>query len=303
VEGVLGLLAGSAHNKGLQMTSSVHCDIPASVRGDPVRLRQVLLNLVGNAVKFTSAGEVVVSARQERQTEDDVVLAFEVRDTGIGMSPELQARLFQPFTQGDGSTTRRYGGTGLGLAICHELVALMGGSISAESRLGVGSCFRFSVRCKRSTAAATSARPSAPGPPAGIERRPSCRASILLVEDNPVNEKLAEAILRKAGHDVTICRTGAQALAVLAEATFDLVLMDCQMPEMDGWTATREIRRREAGTRRHQVVIALTASAMAGDREECLRSGMDDYLAKPFRAMDLLGALDTWLPRTRPPWA
>jgi PAS domain S-box-containing protein len=441
VEEVLEVLAEPAQRKNIELASLAYQDVPVTVAGDPVRLRQVLTNLIGNAIKFTHTGEILVTTRLLEQAAGTTVLAFEIRDTGIGMSPEVQQRLFTAFTQGDGSTTRRYGGTGLGLAICRKLVELMGGEITVDSRVGAGSVFRFTVRFKPGQMSGASrveadllhglrvlvvddnetnrrildvrtrqwglrpvlveggsralemlreaAQSGAPfdlaildmcmpdmdglqlaglirsdpmlagtrlvmlssllqlrqveaARQAGIaiyltkpvgERKllaclvDACRpaserappsltpeatrskalsaahggepsplqARILLAEDNVINQRLARLILEKAGCTLTVRANGREALKALAEGPYDLVLMDCQMPEMDGYAATREIRRLEAGTGRHLPVVALTAGAMAGDREACLAAGMDDYVSKPFRSEQLLSTLFTWL--------
>ncbi|HTE06889.1 MAG TPA: response regulator, partial [Planctomycetota bacterium] len=457
VESVLELLAEGAQRKGIELASMAYQDVPAVVSGDPVRLRQVLVNLVGNALKFTESGEVIVTVRLQARTDGDVSLLFEVRDTGIGMSPEVQARLFQSFSQGDGSTTRRYGGTGLGLAICRRLVELMGGEIRVESRPGHGSRFTFGITfqraaesdvpvgpqatlgglsvlvvddnatnrrilemrtrcwgmtpaladggiaalellreraaagqpfdvaildmcmpgmdgltlavairadpliagtpmimlssmmlhdqartareagfsasltkpageaklfrclsevCGRATAPASvplldrpaaqharpasgtraaSAAPAAAPSPARVPRKPG---RVLLVEDNLINQRIARQLLEKDGYEVAVAANGREALEALAQGEFRLVLMDCQMPEMDGFEATREMRQRETGTGRRVPVIALTAGAMSGDRETCLQAGMDDYITKPFHAADLLPVVARWFEAT-----
>jgi len=463
VQDVLELLAEGAQRKGVELACLVDSEVPAALRGDPVRLRQILVNLVGNAIKFTPAGEVVVTVRTAGESTDSVTLLFEVRDTGIGMTPDVQERLFQPFTQGDGSTTRRYGGTGLGLAICKKLVSLMGGNIAADSRPGAGSVFSFTARLllaagssvgsdpgreplqgrrvlvvddnatnrrilelqtrrwgmlpalaadgeaaltllrqaaragtpfdvaildlcmpgmdgaqlaaaisadamlattpllllssigqrsqlevagdlcfaaclskpvnetklrqclehvcgagrvgpvepSKETAALDPAEPALPlasgatrpaaagraaeltpqGPTAATG---SARARVLLVEDNAINQRVAAAILHRAGYEVEIRSNGVLALAALEQQRFDVVLMDCHMPELDGFATTLELRRREAHAGQRVPVIALTAGAMAEDREACLRAGMDDYLSKPFRADDLLQMVERW---------
>jgi PAS domain S-box-containing protein len=439
VQEVLELLADSAHRKQVELVGACDDTVPPFVHCDPVRLRQVLLNLVGNAIKFTAAGEVSVTAKTVAGDAGDHVLTFAIRDTGIGMSPATLDKLFRPFAQGDGSITRRFGGTGLGLAICAKLVGLMDGQISVTSEPGAGSTFQFSVRCGTALAAsrqhdqgaaqalrdkrvlivddnatnrrilelmsrkwgmhpvtvdggvhavdavraaiaagqpfdlgiidmcmpdmdgqhlAVALRDECPGlrmplvlltslvqrnlpgtaaeagfaaclaKPIGEARLLQCvidvcvtrprtepkgsavpaanatatappAARILLVEDNPINQRVAGAMLRKQGHHVVTCRDGREALEALGASAFDLVLMDCQMPVMDGHAATREIRQREAATGVRIPVIALTADAMPGDRDACLQSGMDDYLSKPFREGDLLRVLTTWIASSR----
>ncbi|MCB9898622.1 MAG: response regulator [Planctomycetes bacterium] len=437
---VLDLLGESADRKGLELIGTLDPDVPRHVRGDPVRLRQVLINLVGNAIKFTETGEVVVTGWLVSSSPAGDRLGFAVRDTGPGMNPEVQGRLFRAFTQGDGSTSRRFGGTGLGLAICRKLVEMMDGSISVESELGKGStvCFEVLFAASRDAVldgsppvdalaglrmlvvddnatnrrivtgwagswgmratgaedggralallrhaaesgdpfdlalldlclpdmdgiqlgahvrgdpllagvelvllsslmqqrqaaheacfAAHLAKPLSddklfrcltkalgpgdeadgllprgevgqPEPPASTDddacaaRPGSC---VLLVEDNKVNQRVARSILERAGYGVTVCGDGRQALEVLLAGSFDVVLMDCQMPEMNGFEATRELRVREQAAGRRVPVVALTAGAMEGDRQECLDAGMDDYLSKPFQAEDLLRVVGRW---------
>ncbi len=429
VEEAVDLLAERSHDKGLELASVIHPAVPTAVCGDPGRLRQVLVNLVSNAVKFTDSGEVVVSTLLVEDEEDGMVVRFEVSDTGIGIAPEHQSGMFASFSQADASTTRRYGGTGLGLAICKRLVELMGGQMGVKSEPGRGSIFWFTARLGRATGElvdAASGPPSLNGhstlvvddnatnrtileqmvrswglrvssadgglsglamlreaamrgdpysfvlldyhmpdanglevaraiagdpaiaemhilllsssadrvqvrhepdvriaahltkpvrqsqlydslatvmdkaSPAGETPAPAApaRASasqVLLAEDNPVNQKVAVRMLEKMGCSVDVAGTGAAAVRAVAEGSYAAVLMDCQMPEMDGFEATAEIRRLEAGTR-HTPVIALTASAMVGDRERCLAGGMDDYLSKPLRDTDLAAVLSRWLP-------
>jgi two-component system, sensor histidine kinase and response regulator len=401
------------------------------VRGDPTRLRQVLVNLVSNAVKFTAAGEVVLIARPVSTGVETESVRFEVSDTGIGIAPEDQARMFDPFSQADASTTRRFGGTGLGLAISKQLIDLMGGELGLDSEVDRGSTFWFEIPLARERSGQTegpsrlpdlealhalivddnatnrlilreqlsswgvhpdeardgsealdimreaAARGEAydlavldlnmPGMdglelartigaepaiaaarlfllsssgrvtrdvseaaglsgaltkpvrqselfnclitglrPAAAEPEPqpaitatqetrNARGNVLLVEDNAMNQLVATRIVGKLGYRVEVAENGREALTVLAEQPFDAVFMDCQMPEMDGYEATREIRHREAQTGGHMPIIAMTAAAMDGDREACLAAGMDDYITKPIRAEDIDGALDRWL--------
>jgi PAS domain S-box-containing protein len=430
VEEAVGLLAEKAGAKGLELICHVEAPSPCWLRGDPGRLRQVLLNLAGNAIKFTERGEVVVSARLEEQGAATAVVRCEVRDTGAGIPAEVQPRLFGSFTQADSSTTRRFGGTGLGLAISKRLVVLMGGEIGLASEPGRGSAFRFAVRlakgeaappaprrdeslrglhvlvvddnatnrtvltrtlagwglraaeaaggaealaalrsageafalalldfrmpemdglelarqikadpalagvrlimltslglrgqrelalaagvdgylvkpvrlsqlydCLVTVLAATGSMPSAPArPAAGSERRPPPAAHgprVLLAEDNAVNQALALRLLQKLGCRVDVVGNGRDAVAAVARADYALVFMDCQMPEMDGYEATAAIRQGEAGARRLPI-IALTASAMQGDREACLAAGMDDYLSKPLGLRDMERMLRRW---------
>ncbi|MGH8529700.1 MAG: CHASE domain-containing protein [Nevskiales bacterium] len=294
-----GVLAEHAQAKGLQFTSSVDAAVPRHLRGDPTRLQQVLTNLLSNAVKFTDHGEIVVSAMLERETETDVVVRIAVRDTGIGLSGEAQQRLFQPFTQADGSTSRKYGGTGLGLVISKQLTELMHGKLGVESLPGRGSTFWFTARLGKVV--------SGTQPGVGIvsaKATKSRRASrkrwrILVVDDNAVNRKVARLQLEKLGLGADTANDGREALDILQRETYDLIFMDCQMPKLDGYDTTAEIRRRENGSR-HTWIIALTAHAMRGDREQCLASGMDDYLAKPVNLDTLSAALTRFESKSAP---
>ncbi len=431
VREVLGSFAEDANAKGLELLCLIRHDVPNALRGDPGRLRQVLTNLVGNAVKFTEKGEVVLRVTLAESAEESALVRFEVRDTGIGIDAELKPRLFQSFVQADGSTSRRYGGTGLGLAISRRLVALMGGSIDVESRPGHGSTFWFTVRLARQTQVTTAPPPSArlagrrvlvvddnatnrqilrhqlgywglrvtaveSGPKAlaqlqqaaaagagyelaildmkmpemdglalaraikqdaalagarlvlltsfgqrghgaeaariGIaayltkpvdeadlydclvevldearraphlvtrhslrEQRPAISAHVLVAEDNEVNQKVAAKILERLGYGVELAENGKEALAACARRRYDAVLMDGQMPGMDGYEATRRIRQRETRGARRVPIIAMTASAMKGDREKCIDAGMDDYVSKPVTPEALAAVLRKWV--------
>jgi signal transduction histidine kinase/CheY-like chemotaxis protein len=265
--------AEEARAKGLDLTCQVAPDVAGERRGDPVRLRQALTNLLANAVKFTTRGGIAVRALFEA---NDVV-RFEVQDSGVGISPEAQSRLFQSFSQADGSTSRRYGGTGLGLAIAKRLAELMGGAVGVDSSPGKGSRFWFTARLP---AVAGGARPM----PALVELplpvfAAAPRGRVLVAEDNPVNQKVDVGFLVALGYQADVVGTGRAAVTACLEQAYDAILMDCQMPDLDGYEATAAIRARES-TRRTPIV-ALTASAMKGDREKCLAAGMDDYLTKP----------------------
>jgi PAS domain S-box-containing protein len=438
VSEVLDLLADGAHQKGLELACMIDTSVPRLVLGDPVRLRQIVMNLLGNAIKFTLEGEVVVAISAATPGDGTVQLAIEVRDTGIGMSEEVRASLFQAFVQGDGSTTRQFGGTGLGLIISFTLAENMGGGITVQSEQGVGSCFRADVVLK--PAANTHPPTEAPAlrdlsvlivddnetqrsilqqltsswdmkptlaehgeqalqllaeralagspfdvaiidlhmpgmdgqeviaslradplllttqlvlvspladrnrlledgalsnavslikpvaehkllaclldlscersqprevpPPQPVQapsgqdqpaRKITRSARVLLVEDNLVNQKIARALLTKEGYDVTVRCNGEEALQAVTAWSFDLVLMDCQMPVLDGFEATRRIRAQEADSGSRLPIIALTANAMSGDRQRCLAAGMDDHVTKPFRGRDLVKAIETLL--------
>ena len=433
VEGVATNLAERAHSKQLELVTQIDDDVPRMAQGDPSRLRQVLTNLVSNAIKFTHEGEVVVRVSLDGKPAKDgsCRVRFEVRDTGVGITEEARRALFQPFTQADGSTTREYGGTGLGLAISRQLVTLMGGEIDLESEAGAGSAFWFTIRCGHSNASheehlgnladldgkrilivddnetnrrillhqvgAWNAEGTAVagGPEALVALRGACAADqpydlalldmqmpemtglelalameadedlratrrliltslgspipqhearraglsgdihkpirmehlgdlmvaalerapslpeiaaalpakgpapipngrrVLLVEDNPVNQRVAQRTIEKLGYAVSVAADGNEALDVLETARFDLVLMDCQMPVLDGFETTREIRRRE-GVSRRTPIVAMTANALSGDRERCIDAGMDDYLSKPFKVDHLRRVLADW---------
>ncbi|MFB3827157.1 MAG: ATP-binding protein [Bryobacteraceae bacterium] len=276
-----------AAQKGVAMRRAIAEGTPEWVLGDALRLRQVLLNLAGNAVKFTDAGVVEVRVEPVRLEEDVAELRFTVMDTGIGIPPEKHQSIFEAFVQADGSTARRYGGTGLGLAICTRLVARMDGRIWVESEPGRGSSFHFT---------AVFGRAAAPGPEsaaaeAGIVPRRALR--ILLAEDNPINQRLARAILEKHGHSVVVAPDGVEAVRAMENGAFDVVLMDVQMPGMDGLEATRILRAREAHTGGHVPILAMTAHAMRSDEARCRAAGMDGYIAKPVRAAELVERIET----------
>jgi signal transduction histidine kinase/ActR/RegA family two-component response regulator len=298
-----------AQPKHLTLGCQILPDVPDQLRGDPGRLRQLIVNLVGNAIKFTKQGEVTVRVTNERSAPaGETVLHFAVADTGIGIAPEKQRGIFEAFTQADSSMTRKYGGTGLGLAISSRLVALMGGRIWVESEVGHGSTFHFTARFlspkekeqgnrrQLETPAATlrsQAQPVEQGQPklpGAAASRPALK--ILLAEDNRVNQVLVTRLLERCGHMVFVAESGKAALDAALQQAFDLVLMDVQMPDMDGLTATAAIREHEKASRKHVTIIALTAHAMAGDKERFLRAGMDSYLAKPLRPEQLMAVVD-----------
>ena len=289
VSGVMSIFAGEAPRRGNVMVAEIAGDVPERILSDAGRIRQVLLNLVGNASKFTEQGRIALRVGVERAEGEQSRIRFEVSDTGPGIREEQQEQIFDPFTQADGSMSRRFGGTGLGLAICKRLVERMDGRIGVRSQLGKGSLFWFSIPLQQPKSEAVAAA----GPRARVRTLPGLR--VLLAEDNPVNAKLAAALLGRLGCVTEVVGNGRKALEALARERFDVVLMDCQMPELDGLEATREIRRRE-GDGPRLPVVALTANAMPGDRERCLEAGMDGYLAKPFRIDDLLAALEPFVP-------
>ena len=282
VKNVIELMTIRAQSKGLKILSSLGPDVPACLRGDPHRLRQLLLNLVSNAIKFTEKGEVAVELSCATETDGRVELHCAVRDTGIGLADDVQQKLFQPFTQADSSTTRRFGGTGLGLAICRQLVELMGGKIGVTSVERKGATFWFKVPLVKGPVASCDGVPEIRSA-SGIVEFP-CRQPlrVLLVEDDRTNQRIAAAQLGKLGCKVEIVNNGRAAVSAWERAPFDMIFMDCQMPEMDGFEATRKIRALEKErSDRATAIVAMTASAMPGDRENCLASGMDDYISKP----------------------
>ncbi len=280
----------AAATKGLGFSLTLDPQLPRWVAGDPVRLKQIALNLVSNAVKFTEAGAISAQASLVKRSEDGkILLKFAVSDTGIGIAPEAQARLFQNFTQAEASTTRQYGGTGLGLSISKRLAEMMNGSIGVESELDRGSTFSITVELKERQAPVTVLlQPSHPP----VRRQ---RGNILVAEDNPINQKVVKHLLTRLGFSVDIVENGAEAVnAFDREPAYDVILMDCQMPVMDGFEATRAIRRSPSG-RSGIPIVAVTANALVGEREKCLDSGMNDYLPKPISREHLEAVLARWV--------
>lgn len=296
IQEAIKIVQPAAVRKSLRLVTSIDPALPVTVRGDIVRLRQILLNLLSNAIKFTPRGKVELSVQLQPSSSDRHRLLFAVIDEGIGMTPEQQTRLFQPFMQAEASTTREFGGTGLGLAICKRLVEMMSGTICVQSRLGQGSAFCFTVNVWRSDSIP---RVNTGGAGRLETAHSSARhVRILLVEDNHINQKVALAMLKKIGFEADIATNGIEALDVLNDRDYDLVLMDCRLPEMDGFETTRRLRAR-GGHCAHLPVVAMTANAFAEDREACLAAGMNDYLSKPVREHDLRAKLDQWLPAVR----
>ena len=291
LDGIRDVGGVRAAEKGIRLSVAASPDMPGELVGDALRVSQVLINLVSNAVKFTERGEVAVSVSPRHRREDSLLALFEVRDTGIGMSREEVARIFRPFAQTDTSITRRYGGTGLGLVICKELVEMMGGKISVSSEPGRGSVFSFELLFRLPDAVLPAvARPEGGSAPA--VRLPGRR--VLLVEDNAINQEVATAILAEAGVEVGIAANGADAVREAAANRYDLILMDVQMPLMDGLEATRRIRALP-GLPADLPIIAVTAHAMRGDWEKSLAAGMNDHLTKPIDPRRLFAVLERWL--------
>jgi signal transduction histidine kinase/ActR/RegA family two-component response regulator len=284
----LAVVAPSAELRGLELERCVAEDLrQLVVVGDPQRLRQVLLNLLSNAVKFTERGYVRLDVSLVARSETSAEVQFAVRDTGIGVSAEKQDAIFEPFTQADSSTTRRFGGTGLGLSICNKLLALMNAKLQLNSEPGRGSTFSFTTRLPTTAAAESPARETLCRLPGSLKA-----LRILVAEDNAINQRVALRLLEGMGHQVDVALDGEQAVAAVERVEYDLVLMDCQMPKLDGFAATRAIRRLERG--RRIPIVAMTANAMSDDRQLCLEAGMDDFLAKPVskrQLFDLLEAL------------
>jgi PAS domain S-box-containing protein len=284
--------------RGLRLVTEVDAAVPAQVTGDGGRLHQVLVNLLGNAVKFSSQGDVRVDVAVDPSgpgattaSSDHCVLLFAVRDNGIGIPPEKHRVIFEAFTQADASTTRRYGGTGLGLAISASLVRMMGGRIWVESETGAGSTFYFTVRM--GVGGLTDGLAERGGVTGRVSPESGTRSlRLLLAEDNEVNQRIGVAMLRRLGHAVLVVENGRDAVEAARTGNFDAVLMDVQMPEMSGFDATHAIRAFERETGRHVHIIALTAHAMTGDRSRCLEAGMDDYLTKPLTIAALSDVLD-----------
>jgi CheY-like chemotaxis protein len=295
VEGTLHEFRLRAAQKDIQLTCHIEPEVPVRVVGDPVRIRQILVNLIGNAIKFTGHGGVTVRVSRIAQADGAIGLQLNVSDTGIGIAPEKQHIIFDPFTQADNSTTRQFGGTGLGLAITAQLVNLMGGTIRLESEVGKGSTFLVTLRLD-------AAEPVSGPEEAGLAEgeapthtlrppRESAKLHCLVVEDNQVNQLLAVRLLQKEGHSAVAAGTGMAALAALEREQFDVVLMDVQMPGMDGFETTGAIREKERRSGIHLPIIAMTAHAMEGDRQRCLEAGMDGYVTKPIRAGEFLAVL------------
>jgi CheY-like chemotaxis protein len=292
VKNAIGLVAHLAHGKGLNLTCRIEPDIAVRLVGDPTRLLQILLNLLNNALKFTARGEVSLTVAQLGETADNLTLRFAVRDTGIGISAETREKLFRPFIQADTSTTRQFGGTGLGLAICRKLVELMEGSMDLTSTPGEGSTFSFTLPFARqkpfcAVPDAVAAPVSAPFiVPEGVR--------VLLAEDNETNKMVAVRRLQKLGCQVDVANNGLEAVEAWRRDKYSIILMDCQMPQMDGYEATRKIRTLEADQNSSRTrIVAMTAGAMQGDRELCLAAGMDDYISKPVNETNLKNVLET----------
>lgn len=298
-EEVAGLVAEGARRKGLRLDVTCDSALSSSLQGDAGRVRQVFLNLAANAVKFTNRGRVDLRVERASETDGIVTIRMVVSDTGIGIAEAERYHIFEPFRQADGSTSRRFGGAGLGLAIAGHLTAAMGGEIGFRSELGQGSTFWCTLPLRRATGSDTS---SATAPAAGqvLTLPPSVRGRVLVVEDSAVNQLVAVAMLRKLGYRVDVAANGLEALDALERTIYAAVLMDCMMPEMDGYEATASIRRRP-GAGGSTPIIAVTANVTEGQRERCLAVGMDDYIAKPFTIDEVGAVLVRWIGGRRTP--
>jgi PAS domain S-box-containing protein len=289
VQEAVTIVAGGAEAKGLRLTGRIEPSLDEAVSGDRNRLRQILVNLLANAIKFTERGEVEVQAALEAPAAGHLLLRCSVRDTGIGIAPDRLEQLFKPFSQLDPSTTRRYGGSGLGLAICRHLIGLMGGQIGVDSAFGQGSTFWFTAALAPAIATAAAARPALERSPAPRPMRP---LHILVAEDDPANQLVTMAVLEKMGHSVRLAHNGREAVAAFEQEVFDLVLMDVQMPGMDGFQAATAIRAREASRGTRTPLVAVTAHVLKDDCERYRAWGLDSYLSKPMRRRELIRVLD-----------
>jgi signal transduction histidine kinase len=283
IEGALNLVTSKATEKGLHLTCTIDETVPERLMGDAARLRQILVNLLSNAVKFTEKGEIAVTVNAKGQE-----VHFAVKDTGIGIPEDRMGRLFQSFSQVDMSMTRKYGGTGLGLAISRKLAEAMGGRIWVESEPGIGSTFHFTILADCAPPGKHHAAKEKPLPPQITRWKEPLR--LILAEDNIVNQKVTLRMLRKLGYDADVAANGLEVLQAMERQPYDVVLMDIQMPEMDGLEAAKAIRQRWPGKR--PCIIALTAYALEGDREKCLNAGMDGYISKPVKMEELINALN-----------
>ena len=305
VQTAMNLLIPKAKDKGLELSFAIQPGTPSQYVGDPTRLRQILLNLLGNGIKFTDHGKVSLDISRVCESDQEANVCFAVTDTGIGISEEAQRKLFQSFAQADSSTTRRFGGTGLGLAICRKLAEMMGGTIDLTSALGKGSTFRVTVKlgkAKSGVAASPSLTETGTTPagstlsaptPKSVPAPAENRGPVLLAEDNQINQVVALKQLKKLGYTADVVANGTDAVEAWRKNRYPIILMDCQMPQMDGYEATRKIRELEAQENLPPTrIIAMTAHAMTGDRELCMASGMNDYLAKPVDSTRLSVALN-----------
>ncbi len=296
VSDTLDLQSLQASEKGLEISVKFNSDVPVQLIGDELRLRQILSNLLGNAIKFSSKGTITVNIQKDSENLQDITLRFTVHDNGIGIAADKLEMIFEPFTQADSSTVREYGGIGLGLAISRQLTEMMGGMVGVESAEGEGATFWFTAQFKKQTSNETFASRSTYKDVPALPNANGNSARILLADDDPTNQTVIKSILAKFGYHVDVAINGREALKALAESEYEVVLMDCMMPLMNGYEATSVIRDPNSSVLRHDIpVIALTANAMPEDREICINAGMDDYLSKPLNVSLLLTALEKWV--------
>ncbi|QIK37846.1 response regulator [Caldichromatium japonicum] len=294
---VIEILQSQAQAKGLVLSSELVDSLPPLI-GDPTRIKQALINYIGNAIKFTERGWVRVRVKQVEEDGQGILLRFEVEDTGSGIAPDVLARLFKPFEQGQDANARLRGGTGLGLAITQHLARLMGGDAGADSTPGVGSLFWFTARLRKAPAPVLTPQSQLTGASAQERlKRHHAGRRVLLVEDEPINQEIARFLLEAAGLTVMTANDGAEAVRLSATQSYDLILMDVQMPGMDGLAATQLIRQQLS--KRPLPIIAMTANIFVEDRERCLAAGMDGFLPKPVRPETLYDMLDHWLSRSQ----
>ena len=296
IDGVTALLKVRATAKGIALRTDIAANVPRWLKSDPTRLRQILFNLIGNSVKFTQRGEVMVRASVGAMRADSCELRIDVTDTGIGIDRDKMPALFEPFRQGDSGMARRFGGTGLGLAIVKRLVKLLGGSVAVQSTINAGSTFTVILPC--TIIASPLARPAAM--PRDPEHGAHPRASILIAEDNDINRELVTQMLARLGHEGVTATNGREALTAAQGRAFDLILMDIQMPEMDGVSAAAAIRALP-GAHGGAPIVAVTANAMVGDRERYMAAGFDDYLAKPLHLDQLQEVIARWTHKPHEP--
>ncbi len=309
IKNIIAILKPQSDIKGLELTWEIDESLPENLQGDPVRLRQIIINLMGNAIKFTHKGEVSLNIFNQEEYGENILIRFEISDTGIGISKNQLSSVFEPFLQLDASDSRKFGGTGLGLSISKKLAELMGGEIGAETSVGKGSVFWFTAKFTKSPSQKIMDNekweyPSKP--PVVIPKDEKTiewqeNSRILLVEDNPINQKVAINFLDKLGLKANVALNGAEALKLYERFSYDLILMDCQMPVMDGYEATRKIRKMEKNGKKHIPIIAMTAHSMPGDMEKCINAGMDDYIAKPFDPETFNTIIDKWLEKLNEP--
>ena len=295
LDGIVRLLEARAVEKGLSLWCDVANNIPRFIRADPVRVGQIAVNLIGNALKFTAQGSVSASVELTSVDAHGMALHFAIADTGIGIAPEKLALIFEAFSQADTSTTRQYGGTGLGLTISVRLSEMMGGKIWVESEVGKGSVFHFSIRCAYADEVAAAAKQATHVVHGAMAPGTQRTGRILLAEDNLINQAVAKNLLTQRGYELEIANNGREAVERYHVETFDIILMDIQMPEMGGFEATAAIRDLQAARGTRTPIIAMTAHAMQGDEQKCLEMGMDAYISKPIHSAKLFALLDQYL--------